>query len=91
MAGAVYEVGAEELSLSSEEIGACLEQRQLRSTDLVKIDGTWTTIAESVPFFEVAEPYARRERRIRYLKAAVMLFVSISVFVGMVLFRVWLD
>ena len=47
-------------------------------------------IAESVPFFEIAEPYARRERRIRYLKSALMLFVSIAMFVAMVLFRVWL-
>jgi hypothetical protein len=78
IAGAVHEVRADELLLSSEEISTRLEGHQLRSTDLVKIDGTWTTIAESPPFFEIAEPYARRERRIQNLKSALILFLSIA-------------
>lgn len=91
MAGAVYDVSCEQVSLSGEEIAECLEDRRLRSTDLVMIDGTWTSIAESVPFFEVAEPYARRERRVRTVKAAFMLFVSIAAFVSVLLFRIWLS
>ncbi len=78
-AGAVYEISAVELRLSAEQIVARLEARQLQTTDLILLGGTWTTLAESPPFFEIAEPYARRERRLRDLKSALILFVSVAV------------
>jgi hypothetical protein len=90
MAGAVYDVSAEELRLTSREVVQWLDGRNLRTTDLVMIDGTWTTIAESIPFYEAAEPHAKRERRIRNLKSALLLFLSLAAFAAVFAFRMWL-
>lgn len=65
VAGAVHEIEAHELRLSAEDVGERLAKRDLRSTDLVMIHGSWTTLAESPPFSELAQPYARRERLAR--------------------------
>ena len=89
MAGAVYEVDADEVRLSAAEIARSLEARRLRSTDLIMIDGTWTTLAESPPFSELAEPYARQERRKRNLRSALILFACLASTVGINAFFIW--
>ena len=88
-AGAVHEVNCEELRLSSEEIARHLDARQLRSTDLVMIEGTWTTIADSYQFEEVAEPHARRERRARNTKSALILFTMIAIHLAVMALHVF--
>ena len=75
--GAVHEVNSQDLRLSSDEVVTLLERRELRSTDLIVVDGTWTTLADSMPFSEAAEPYARKERMVRNLKSAFVLFISL--------------
>jgi hypothetical protein len=77
MDGAVHEVNSEDLRLSSDEVVGRLAGGELRSTDLVAFDGTWTTLADSLQFADAAEPYARRERRARNLRSALILFVFI--------------
>lgn len=91
MTGAVWDVNCEELRLSSEQLLERLQRRQLRSSDLVMIDGTWTTIADSIPFSEIAEPFARRERRISNFKSAMMLLACISAAVAVLVFRLWIS
>ncbi len=90
LAGAVYEVNCEELRLSSEDIAQRLEARDLRSTDLVMIEGTWTAIADSYQFEEIAEPHARRERRARNTRSALILFAMIAVQLAVSALRVYL-
>ena len=85
--GAVHQVNSQDLRLSSDDVVRLLERRELNSTDLVVVDGTWTTLADSMPFSEAAEPYARKERRVRNLKSAFVLFVSLlGAFGGAVLY-----
>lgn len=90
-AGPVYEIEAQELRLSADEVAEGLALHELHTTDLVLVDGSWMTLAESPPFFEVAEPHARREQRIRAARGALLIFASaclygvyfwIRVFVG---------
>ena len=89
LAGAVHEVECEELRLSSEEVAQRLDTQQLRSTDLVMIDGTWTTIAESFQFEDVAAPHARRERRERNTRSA-LIFLAVVVPQAVILATPWL-
>lgn len=91
LAGAVHEVSCEELRLSSDELVARLEARQLRSTDLVMIDGTWTSIADSYQFSDVAEPHARRERRRRNLRSALILLATVGAQALAFLALMWAD
>lgn len=78
--GAVHEVSTDELSLSHEEVIQSLSDRSLRSTDLIWVGGGWTTIAESAPFGEIAEPYARRERRVRNARDAFVFLGLIALY-----------
>jgi hypothetical protein len=68
----VPEVVAEEVRLSAEEVELRLSERWLRSTDLVLILGTWTTLADSLPFAEIARPFARRERVLLMVQDAML-------------------
>lgn len=86
-AGPVFEIEAQELRLSADEVAERLRARKLHSTDLVFIDGTWMTLAESPPFSEVAEPHARRERRVQAVKGALLLFTVGAIYVGALWFR----
>ena len=88
--GGVHEVAAEDLRLSSVEIAQRLDDRLLHSTDLVMIGGTWTTLAQSIPFCELAEPHARRESRERTLKGALLLLASVSAWCLIFFLRIWL-
>ena len=72
-AGPVYEIEARELRLSADDVERWLESRTLHTTDLVFVDGSWMTIAESPPFSELAAPHARRERRLQTAKGALLL------------------
>lgn len=87
-AGPVFEIEAQELRLSADEVAERLSARKLHSTDLVFIDGTWVTLAESPPFFEVAEPHARRERRIQTAKGALLVFTVAGIYLGSLWIRV---
>lgn len=80
-AGAVYEVSARELRLSADEVLAMLNDGTLASTDLVFADGTWSALAESVYFEDVAIKAAKRERLERNLPyvALVLGFVGLGV------------
>ena len=71
----VHEVDSQDLRLSRDEVVSWLAEGALHSTDLVLFEGTWTTIADSMPFCEAAEPYARKEQRLRKLKSAFSFFV----------------
>lgn len=66
-AGAVYEVSANEVRLSADEVMAMLRSGELASTDLVYADGAWGPLAESVYFEDVAHLAAKRERLKRNL------------------------
>lgn len=90
MAGAVYEIEAEELRLTAEAVAVRLEERWLRSTDLVMVDGHWTTLAESQPFSELAAPMARRERLIQGARDAAILFGFLGLWLLIVFLRVYL-
>ena len=79
-AGPVYEIEARELMLSADEVVGWLESRSLHTTDLILIDGSWMTIAESPPFFELAEPHVRRERRIQTAKGALLILAYAAIF-----------
>lgn len=72
------EIDAREVTLSGDEVTERLASRHLRSTDLVKIGGLWTTLAESRPFAEVAAPFQRRERFLSGLLYASVLFALLS-------------
>ena len=76
------------LSLTHQEVEERLASRSLRSTDLVMIAGTWTTIGESIAFCDFAEPFARRERLIRTSQGALSVFVSIGLVTLLILLRV---
>ena len=71
----VSEVAATEAELTHDEVLERLERRELRSTDLIFIHGTWTTLAKPQPFEEAAAPHARHERRLAALRAAVALLL----------------
>lgn len=69
-AGAVYSIAAEELTLDEEQVIARLRQGWLRSTDLVLVDGRWSSLLDSAPFSDEAAARARVEaagRTVRYL------------------------
>src|SRR5258705_8777744 len=51
-AGAVYDVSAQEETLPHEEVVSRLKRGALRSTDLVYVDGKWSTLLDSMPFGE---------------------------------------
>lgn len=74
------EVVAEQLRLSADEVASRLAQKWLRSTDLVLIGGVWTTLADAIPFAELAQPFARRERLLQLLKGAAFVLALLAVF-----------
>lgn len=78
---AVYSVNCTDFACSRDAVVALLDQRFLRSTDLVKIDGCWMTLADSPQFGDAAEPHARHEARIRWLKGAGVIALFIAYFV----------
>lgn len=90
VAGAVHEIEAHELRLSAEDVAERLAQRSLRSTDLVMIHGGWTTLAESQPFSELAQPYARRERLVRGLLDTAILCGFLGLWLLILFLRVYL-
>jgi hypothetical protein len=90
LVGGVSEVATDEVRLTAEAIVDRLNDRWLRSTDLIFVDGGWTTIADSMPFAEVAAPFARRERVVRTTRNAVVYLGFIAVFVALKAAYVWL-
>lgn len=82
-AGAVYDVDADEAVMQQAEVVAALRSGELRSSDLVNIDGVWTTLLDSPPFGEVAETRAGRDRLWQHRRsiffAAVGLLLSLAV------------
>lgn len=83
-AGAVYDVSADELTLSADEVISMLQQGRLASTDLVFADGAWSALAESIYFEDAAHVAARRERFSRNLPyiATVLAFVGFGLIVA---------
>ncbi len=58
-AGAVYDIKAEELTLTHDEIVARFEARRLAANDLVQVDGRWCSFIDSMPFGEIAAKHDR--------------------------------
>ncbi|MBL8913125.1 MAG: hypothetical protein JNM17_20685 [Archangium sp.] len=64
-------VRSTDLTCSADRVEVLLSERYLQSTDLVKIDGVWMTLADAPRFADAAAPHARREARVRFLRAAL--------------------
>ncbi|MFT3706666.1 MAG: hypothetical protein QM817_03270 [Archangium sp.] len=77
------EIDAEELTLTSSEIDAMLAREELRSTDLVQIDGCWMSLADSPYFGDAAAPVAARESQVRWLKAVGGLALIVLAYAAM--------
>lgn len=73
--GAVYDIEATDLLLTEEEIARQLQQRELRSTDLVRFQGCWVSLTDFPPVADEAAAAERHERRKRYAKYAGILFL----------------
>jgi hypothetical protein len=83
-AGAVYDVHAAELTLTHDEIMQQLQRGELRSTDLVQVDGAWSTLLDSAPFGEEAEKRAGGEalgRNLKYIAMGAGSFVLLLLYV----------
>jgi hypothetical protein len=85
--GAVYEVGANDLRLTEGEINERLLASQLRSTDLIRVNGAWLPLAEYVPVGDAAAVAARRERRLRALRSIGLALLTTIAFCLYMAFR----
>jgi hypothetical protein len=86
----VFEIEAEERDLTPGEITEGLRSGQLRSTDLVLIDGQWLSLRDSAPFGEVASRRAIVETVRRTVPAMLKTVGLLALFLGIGLLKVLL-
>jgi hypothetical protein len=79
----VFEIEAEERDLTPGEITEALRNGQLRSTDLVLIDGQWISLRESDPFGDVASRRAVVETVQRTIPAMLKTAGMLALFLGL--------
>lgn len=86
------EVNCEELRLSSVQLEAALEARQLRASDLVFVNGCWTPIASAYQFEETAAPHLRRERLGHAVARSLVLLGGLGAFLAVnAVAALWLE
>ncbi|MEW5743114.1 MAG: hypothetical protein AB1938_29635 [Myxococcota bacterium] len=80
IAGAVYEVASTDLELALVEIKALLNKRELRSTDLIFVDGVWKPLIEHFDVSDEAEGARRYEDRVRLAKHVGLALAAVAIF-----------
>ncbi len=71
-AGAVYDISANDFEMAHDEIETQLKSGMLKPTDLVFVDGTWTTLADSIPFGDLAHEKAKSNRSVGLIAGIVL-------------------
>lgn len=87
-AGAVFDVKASDASLTDEQVVQALRRGQLRSTDLVQVDGVWSTLADSLPFGDEAAKLTMGEGLGRTMSSTMMALAAVFLGLGAIMVRV---
>jgi hypothetical protein len=86
-AGAVFDVKASEATLNEAQVVDALRRGHLRSTDLVQVDGVWSTLADSMPFGDEASKLKLGEGLGRTAKSVLMAAAALLAFGGALVLR----
>jgi hypothetical protein len=81
-AGAVYDIASNESELFADDIEARLKNGDLKPTDLVLVDGTWTTFADSIPFGDVVHGEQQANRKMGLIIGAVLAVLALMYIVA---------